>query len=160
ATFDGNHHVIRNWTAVSPPGSFSDFGFIGFLGYQAEVRDLTLVSPTITGQSDHVGAIVGRGNGARIVRCQVVGGSLSTTGIWLLGGVVGNCVGGTQVIESWSSASVTAASYTYGAGGVAGGSGNGSDTCVIHDSYSLGSVTGAYFPGGVLGAMGGGGSYA
>ena len=143
ATFDGGGHSVSG-LSVSNAG---DSGMFGGLGGSAIVRDLRLISPSITenaGGSSSSGALVGyiaTGTTVLISAVSIEGGSVTTTiASSNVGGIVGYMLSG-QIKASWTSATVGISSNpaTVDAGGLVGDLGGGS----IIASYSRGTADAA-----------------
>ncbi len=173
-TFDGNGYSITNFTASSTIGTglFAGLGDSGVKG--AEIKDLTLINPTITGQQ-YCGAIVGFMEESSLTNCTVVGGTI-TSGNNYVGGLVGQSYNAT-ITNCHNSATVTSSgSYIGGLIGQADGStitnslnsvevsGSGESsnsigglvgrlvTSEISYSYSTGDVSGYDIVGGIIGS--------
>ena len=111
-TFDGGDCTISGLSV----NSAGQAGLFGCVGQGGTVKNLTLVSPAITGSS-YAGAVAGVGRGA-IENCHVTGsGNISSS--YSAGGVVGNNNGGTVTACS-STGDVTATGSDGRAGGVVG----------------------------------------
>jgi hypothetical protein len=110
--FDGNGHVVRNLNISS---SFSCKGLFGVISAGAVVKNLTLVSSSITGQY-YVGGIVGYMNGNvaytdRGVRNCKVADDVTVTGQNNVGGIVGRTSGKSDVIDCAFFGTVTGNSW-------------------------------------------------
>ena len=170
--FDGSGHTISNFTYTST--NRNQVGFFGFVrGKDAEIRDLGLLDPNITGRYS-VGSLVGYLRYGTISNCYVEAGSVwgSGTSWWYRG--VGGLVGynGGTITNCYSSASVSAEwyvgglvghnsfsgtiTYCYATGSVAGDDDVGGLVGVNEDTitncYSTGSVTGTTHVGGLIGS--------
>jgi len=152
--FDGDGHVISNWTYNN---SISNVGLFGYVAGDFEVSDLGLVNVDITAVQS-VGAVFG-----------VIEGGVSKTGIisnvFATGSItaddfVGGLMGRKQnnhvnfnMIDSYFVGSVAANGITGYGGGVAGFT--GADIGGHFENiYSEGSVSGTKFLGGLLGNLG------
>ncbi|MHC4537618.1 MAG: GLUG motif-containing protein, partial [Planctomycetota bacterium] len=171
--FDGNGHSISNFTYNS-----AAINYIGLFAYvdgpNAEIKDLTLIEPTVNA-NDRVGSLVGyllvKGT---ISNCGVEGGSV--WGDFLVGGLVGfnydgcisNCystanVNGNDLTGGLAGANVYpgdpkrgSMSNCYAAGNVVGnvntgGLVGGAGFCAIVNSYSVSAVNGNEHTGGLVG---------
>ena len=115
ATFDGNGHRINGLTINVSSGNAGLFGDLGATGV---IRDVAIISPSITSSSgDDTGALVGESaNGSRISASYVSAGTVSSTGTnATVGGLVGYAYG--AIRASYSTATVSAT----GSGAVTGG---------------------------------------
>ena len=87
--FDGNNHKISNLLVM--PASDDDNSYKGLFGAaRGIIKNLTLENVNVKGHSK-VGALVGDGQNAKIEKCKVVGGSVTSTPA---NGLKGNNVGG------------------------------------------------------------------
>jgi hypothetical protein len=155
--FDGNWHTISNFTYSD---SAPYIGIFGGVGHHGRVKNLGLVSPSVHGLNNYVGALAAKLKQAYITNCWVEGGSVeggdyvgalvghsylsgilncygntSVTGGSRIGGIVGK-VENSGVYACYARGSVTA---TGTAGGLAGYILFGS----INQCYSTGSVSGS-----------------
>ena len=87
--FDGNNHKISNLLVM--PASDDDNSYKGLFGAaRGIIKNLTLENVNVKGHSK-VGALVGDGQNAKIEKCKVIGGSVTSTPV---NGLKGNNVGG------------------------------------------------------------------
>ena len=85
--FDGNEHVISNFTYTAEGDSYIGF-FRHINGPNAEIRNLGLIDPNITGKEcSYVGSLVGFLGSGTITNCYVKDGIIS--GDNEIGGLVG-----------------------------------------------------------------------
>ena len=110
--FDGNGHVVRNLN-ISSSNNYK--GLFNVISAVATVKDLTLVSSSITGQY-YVGGIVGYMNGDvfytdRGVRNCKVADDVTVTGQSIVGGIVGGTSGKSDVIDCVFLGTVTGNSW-------------------------------------------------
>jgi hypothetical protein len=171
--FDGNGHSISNFTYNS-----AAINYIGLFAYvdgpNAEIKDLTLIEPTVNA-NDRVGSLVGyllvKGT---ISNCGVEGGSV--WGDFLVGGLVGfnydgcisNCYSTANVNGNDLTGGLAGANFypgdpkrgsmsnCYAAGNVVGnvntgGLVGGAGFCAIVNSYSVSAVNGNEHTGGLVG---------
>jgi parallel beta-helix repeat protein len=88
--FDGNRHVISNFSYTSPDKDcIGLFGYVyRFSGKQAEIENLGLIDPNINaGTGDYVGSLIGWLDAGTITGCYVEGGNV--VGDENVGGLVG-----------------------------------------------------------------------
>jgi hypothetical protein len=162
-SFDGQGHEIRDLFINRPNGS--PVGLFGFTGEGGVIKDIGLVSVTVTGYY-YVGGLVGCNNG--IVADSYTTGSVSGI-VGMVGGLVGRNTD--TVSNSYSIASVSGVvnvgslvgdnwggtvSESYATGNVLGYSCVGglvayNNRGTVSDSYSNGSVTGHEEAGGLVG---------
>jgi len=130
--FDGNKHIISNFTFLSKCPYCGLFGQIGY-SYNEDpiVKDLGLISPNVSG-SLHVGALAGYLRKATILRCFVQGGSV-TAGQYV-GGAVGTTTDG-RIENVYSDCTVNG--FTKNIGGLLGHLQSG----ILYYCYSAGTVT-------------------
>ncbi len=161
--FDGNGHTLSNLTLNPGHGLFTSL-----YGDGAEIKNLTLVRPTITAATGPwTGALVGSLGSGNVTNCHVVDGVV--TGTDYVGGLVGDCgyqgkitdchvagivmgndyvgglVGDGSATQSFATATVVGRYYV---GGLAG---NGGAT----NCYATGTIMGDNYVGGLLGRSGG-----
>jgi hypothetical protein len=138
--FDGNDHTISNFTYDS-----NGVDYIGLFSclQDAEVKDLGLVSPNVSGgDGNNVGGLVGYLLYGSVSECYVEGGSV--TGGDYVGGLVGY-LPVSNVSECYiEGGSVTGINYV---GGLVGYRGSGD----ISSCYSTGVVSGEDYVGGLIG---------
>jgi len=152
--FDGDGHVISNWTYNN---AISNVGLFGYVSGDFEVSDLGLVNVDITAVQS-VGAVFGVIEGG-VNKTGIVSNVFATGSITaddFVGGLMGrkqNNHVNFNVIDSYFVGSVTANGITGYGGGVAGFL--GADLGGLFENvYSEGTVTGTKFLGGLLGNLG------
>src|SRR6202050_3160344 len=174
--FDGLGHTISNLTiSLTTP----NVGLFGATGTGATIRNVGLVSDSVTGGAGTGGLVGNNGPGVAISGSYTTGPVNGAAGT---GGLVGSNTSG-AISGSYSTGSVSGAAGTggligsstsgaitdsYATGSVNGAAGTGgligsSTTGVISDSYSTGGVSGAAGTGGLIGSSTSGaitGSYA
>lgn len=152
--FDGDGHVISNWTYNN---AISNVGLFGYVSGDFEVSDLGMVNVDITAVQS-VGAVFGVIEGG--VNKTGIVSNVFATGSITADDYVGGLMGRKQnnhvnfnFIDSYFVGSVAANGITGYGGGVAGFTGadlGGS----FENIYSEGTVTGTKFLGGLLGNLG------
>lgn len=150
-TFDGSSHTI---TGVTVNGSGNDqqglFGVVGSASADGEVKNLTLVNPTVTGRHE-VGAVAGRLAAGTIRNVEVRGATV--TGSTYVGGLVGYAV--TERAVQLRDVSVN--STTFGTTDVGGAVGVVNllppAGVTIDNLLASGLITGTTSVGGVIGAL-------
>ncbi|MHC4337362.1 MAG: GLUG motif-containing protein [Planctomycetota bacterium] len=146
--FDGNGHMISNFTYVSTTG------FVGIFRYiddaNAVVKDLTLIDPNIITSGAYIGALVGVLHNGTILNCDVQGGCITATVYGTAGGLVGATQNAT-ISDCYATCDVLVAAVE--AGGLVG-----LNHGTISDSYAMGNVTGGHEVGGLVGRNGEDGS--
>ena len=170
-TFDGAGHTISNLTTVD--NSSSNYqGFVGYLGTNGVIKNLTLDEScsvagyyyvggicgynsgttencantyTVTGEQ-YVGGVCGYNEEGTITNCAN-GGAVTST-YQYVGGVCGRMMSGS--IESCYNTGSVSVNYRY-VGGVCGENNNGT----IESCYNTGAVNGDFNVGGVCGANSG-----
>ena len=170
-TFDGAGHTISNLTTVD--NSSSNYqGFVGYLGTNGVIKNLTLDEScsvagyyyvggicgynsgttencantyTVTGEQ-YVGGVCGYNEEGTITNCAN-GGAVTST-YQYVGGVCGRMMSGS--IESCYNTGSVSVNYRY-VGGVCGENNNGT----IESCYNTGAVNGDFYAGGVCGANSG-----
>lgn len=170
-TFDGAGHTISNLTTVD--NSSSNYqGFVGYLGTNGVIKNLTLDEScsvagyyyvggicgynsgttencantyTVTGEQ-YVGGVCGYNEEGTITNCAN-GGAVTST-YQYVGGVCGRMMSGS--IESCYNTGSVSVNYRY-VGGVCGENNNGT----IESCYNTGAVNGNFYAGGVCGANSG-----
>jgi hypothetical protein len=159
--FDGNGHVIRNFSYSTTKSKVALFGY---LGPEAGIRNLGLENANVEGVW-HVGALAGDSAGT-VSNCYAVG---NVEGISFIGVLVGENWG--SVLDCYASGNVSGASYVGGlagsnvgvmsrcfsessvsGGSVVGGLAGYNDYGIISDCYAMGNVTASEdFVGGLVG---------
>ena len=159
--FDGNCHVISNFSYTSPDKDcIGLFGYVyRFSGKQAEIKNLGLIDPNINaGTGDYVGSLIGWLDAGTITGCYVEGGNV--VGDEIVGGLVGahgHRIPGfdPSVIPPYPPYTI---SYCYSTSRVKGtiyvGGMVGFNTGRITNCYSMGSVFGNDIVGGLVGQDG------
>jgi hypothetical protein len=125
-TFDGNNHIISNFTYTSTTTDY--VGLFGCLGSGGQIKDLGLTNVNVTGDNYTGGLVVW--NYGTIINSYASG---SVTGDSYTGGLVGYNSG--TVTNSYTNGSVTGGRFTGGLVGYNYGT--------ITKSYATGSVTGS-----------------
>jgi hypothetical protein len=169
-TFDGNYHSISGFSYSA--SSINYVGIFGYVGSAGTIKNLKVISPSLTdtgfNNMTYVGPIAGYASGSSITECAVTGGTVQ--GKNYVGGLVGLSSG--YIASCSSSASVSGINYIgglvsalgalsgisdcYARGNVSGNSyvggfiGNSSDVVVVN-SYSTGTVSGTSNVGGFSG---------
>ncbi|MHC4194442.1 MAG: GLUG motif-containing protein [Planctomycetota bacterium] len=145
-TFDGNYHSISGFSYSK--NNISYVGIFGYVGSDGIIKNLKLISPSLTdaGFNDmtYVGPIAGYANGSSISGCTVTGGTVQ--GKNYVGGLVGLLSG--YIASCSSSASVSGNNYI---GGLVGGPSSLLVGAGISDCYSRGNVSGNSYVGGFTG---------
>jgi hypothetical protein len=139
-TFDGNSHIISNFTYTAPTTRY--VGLFGYVGSGGQIKNLGLINVNVTGQYD-TGGLVGYNNGT-ITNSYATG--TVTGSSWDTGGLVGYNNG--TITNSYATGNVTGYYYT---GGLVGYNSYGT----ITDCSADGSVNGRYPTGGLVGDNGG-----
>jgi hypothetical protein len=131
--FDGNGHVISNFSYSTTKSKVALFGY---LGPEAGIRNLGLENANVQG-AQHVGALAGDSAGT-ISNCYAVG---NVEGISFIGVLVG---------ENWGSVLDCYASGSVSGGGTVGGLA-GSNVSIMSRCFSESSVSGDSVIGGLAG---------
>lgn len=157
-TFDGQNHYITNLTSRS---SADRQGLFGVLSDGALVQNLNVLDADIYSANDHLveGILADWANGSTVLNCYTSGRVESAAGDKMLGGLVGQCTWGSQIIGCGSDA-VVVSTYCEGedcdtVGGLIGQWENSSADSLISDCWFNGSVSCGYIDsavGGILGA--------
>jgi hypothetical protein len=137
-TFDGNNHIISNFTYTAPTAG--NVGLFGCVGSGGQIKNLGLINVNVTGYY-YTGGLVGWNDGT-ITNCYATG---SVTGQYETGGLVGYNWG--TVTNSYADGTVSGSYHTGGLVGLNFGA--------ITNSYAAGSVTGSSYTGGLVGYGGG-----
>ena len=148
AIFDGDGHTISNLTISSPSGNA---GLFNILENRGVIRDVGIISPSVSGGGIYVGALAALINGgAEITASYVQGGSVAALQTNHGGGLAGGNLG--TIRASYSTASVSG-----GSGSIVGGLVGINTSGVVIASYAAGAVTGGAnsFVGGLLGRSAG-----
>ena len=156
-TFDGQNHYITNLTSRS---SADRQGLFGVLSDGALVQNLNVLDADIYSANDHLveGILADWANGSTVLNCYTSGRVESAAGNKMLGGLVGQCTWGSQIIGCGSDAVVVSTYSTEDCdtvGGLVGQWENSSADSLISDCWFNGSVSCGYIDsavGGILGA--------
>ena len=156
-TFDGQNHYITNLTSRS---SADRQGLFGVLSDGALVQNLNVLNADIYSANDHLveGILADWANGSTVLNCYTSGRVESAAGNKMLGGLVGQCTWGSQIIGCGSDAVVVSTYSTEDCdtvGGLVGQWENSSADSLISDCWFNGSVSCGYIDsavGGILGA--------
>lgn len=156
-TFDGQNHYITNLTSRS---SADRQGLFGVLSDGALVQNLNVLDADIYSANDHLveGILADWANGSTVRNCYTSGRVESAAGDKMLGGLVGQCTWGSQIIGCGSDAVVVSTYSTENCdtvGGLVGQWENSSADSLISDCWFNGSVSCGYIDsavGGILGA--------
>ena len=156
-TFDGQNHYITNLTSRS---SADRHGLFGVLSDGALVQNLNVLDADIYSANDHLveGILADWANGSTVLNCYTSGRVESAAGNKMLGGLVGQCTWGSQIIGCGSDAVVVSTYSTEDCdtvGGLVGQWENSSADSLISDCWFNGSVSCGYIDsavGGILGA--------
>jgi hypothetical protein len=152
--FDGNGHVISNFTCISTEANYVGLfvfgvGLFGCVeGENAEIKNLGLIDPNVdAGRAIYVGSLVGWLRWGSITNCYVEGGSVS--GDYSVGGIAGYNSG--TVIDCYANGSVM------GSGSVGGMVGYNSRTItnccassVVIGNTRVGGMVGYNYEGGII----------
>jgi hypothetical protein len=145
-TFDGNYHSISGFSYSA--SSINYVGIFGYVGSAGTIKNLKIISPSLTdaGFDDmtYVGPIAGYASGSNIFGCAVTGGTVQGTNY--VGGLVGLSSG--YIASCRSSASVSGGNYI---GGLVGGQSGLGALSGISDCYARGNVSGTSYIGGFIG---------
>jgi len=146
-TFDGNGHIISNFTYVADEQDYGYAGlFVSICGDYAEVRNLRLRNVIVKGDS-YVGALAAQLQRGTIINCYVEGGLV--TGKWNAGGLVGHNHGGT-IRQCASNTLVLGGGTDYQVTAIGGLVGH-NDEGIIKNCYARGPVVGDDAVGGLVG---------
>jgi hypothetical protein len=141
---DGSGHTISNFSYTSTLYRTEDIGLFGYVdGPNAEIRDLGLIAPNISGRNN-VGSLVGQLGYGTVSGCYTEGGSVS--GRNYVGGLVGDNSGRATITNCYAQGG-----SVMGTGFVVGGL-VGSNLGTITDCYATGSVFGNRNVGGLVGS--------
>ena len=141
---DGSGHTISNFRYTSTLYRTEDIGLFGYVdGPNAEIRDLGLIAPNISGRNN-VGSLVGQLGYGTVSGCYTEGGSVS--GRNYVGGLVGDNSGRATITNCYAQGG-----SVMGTGFVVGGL-VGSNLGTITDCYATGSVFGNRNVGGLVGS--------
>lgn len=146
-TLDGNGYKIKN-LKVDYSSSTNSSSYASLLGCTkgATIKNLGIQLNSINSSGGYIGALAGMAQDTTISNCYVTGGTVSSQGGTVVGGLVG-CFSGTMT-NSYSTATVWTSNTT--AGGLVGLMTSGS----ISSSYATGPVTANKgYVGGFAGSM-------
>jgi hypothetical protein len=146
--FDGSGHIISNFSC-----SAADVNNVGLFGYvkssRAEIRNVGLIDPDVSGTGDRVGSLVGLLEDGTVTGCYAEGGTVS--GSHTVGGLVGWNWAGT-ITDCYAIVSVSGHEEI---GGLVGRKGytywRGAFPGEIFRCYSAGIVSGDSRVGGLIG---------
>ena len=135
--FDGNGHVVSNFSYDPGPGYYDFVGIFGCVdGSGVKVKNLGLKNPTIGSAVDSdVGALVGNVNDGEILNCYAEEVHIASDSASVVGGLVGNNYG--TINKCYTTGIVDGLAYCGGLVGVNYGG-------IISDSYSTANVTALY----------------
>ena len=162
-TFDGQGHIVKNLTCTSPNNGA--YGFFGVISQTGTVQNLGIVNANLqtpsNAASTNMGILADWANQAKVINCYttgVVSSAHDSGGFQLVGGLIGQCTAGTQIIGCYSSASVKSLNMgdtsSDTVGGLIGQWENATEDAVISDSYFDGSIVCEYTDAGVGGILG------
>lgn len=141
-TFDGQGHVIYNLNNVE--STEYRYGLFGVV-HGATIKNLGLDTALVAESADssrlQIGAMVSWLSSSTLENCWATG-SVSTPGGYLVGGLVGQCTGGSQLIGCASDVDVTVQGLDGPTvGGLVGQWENAAEDSLIQDCYFSGSVS-------------------
>ena len=147
--FDGNGYVIRN---LRQDGSYEYGGFIGHIGTDGRVQNLTLSDVNINntysgGYPSEMGAVTGYNEGT-ISNCEISGSVSQTSEYGNLGSLVGNNTGNIEYCRS--SATIHGDGNNY-VGGLVGQHGSYVTSSFVRGCSFSGNIIGGYSVGGITG---------
>ncbi len=148
--FDGNGHKITRFTINGGSNDYLGlFGKISFTSSSA-VNNLGLENFSVSGSSGsyYIGSLVGDNRGS-INNCYSMG---TVSGYYNVGGLVGYLGAGGNIVNCYSTATITGSSGSSRIGGLVGYSLN-----TITNCYNTGTINGSSRVGGLVGFGGGGG---
>ena len=146
---DGNGHTIRN---LRQDGSYEYGGFIGHIGTDGRVQNLTLsdvnINNTYSGRyPSEMGAVTGYNEGT-ISNCEISGSVSQTSEYGNLGSLVGNNTGNIEYCRS--SATIHGDENNY-VGGLVGQHGSYVTSSFVRGCSFSGNIIGGYSVGGITG---------
>jgi hypothetical protein len=143
--FDGNNHTISNFTWNSKSTDHIVGLFVYLDGSDAEIRDLKLIDPNVHtyGDFDNIGALVGMLMDGKIIGCSIEGGTVSGSGYYYTGGLVGLIGRYGTISNCYVNSSVSGDDHV---GGLVG-----ENEGIISNCYVKGSVSGIGAVGGLAG---------
>lgn len=140
--FDGQGHTVYNLNNIhSIEYRYGLFGTV----HEATIRNLGLEAAVVAEAENstrlEIGTLVSWASSSTIEGCWATG-SLTTPGGYLVGGLIGQCTGGSRVIGCGSSVDVSAGGINGpSVGGLVGQWENTTDGSLISDCYFNGSVS-------------------
>lgn len=140
--FDGQGHTVYNLNNIhSTEYRYGLFGTV----HEATIRNLGLEAAVVAEAENstrlEIGTLVSWASSSTIEKCWATG-SLTTPGGFLVGGLVGQCTGGSRVIGCGSSVDVTVeGTDDPTAGGLVGQWENPTGDSLISDCYFDGSIS-------------------
>jgi len=151
--FNGLNYTISNLTESY--AGVSDIGLFKQLSSSATVANLNLANVNING-ADHVGALVGYDNGAKINNVGAAGTVTAINGY--VGGLIGAADNGSSISYASSSATVSEPAGSTGLyiGGLIGNMTASGTATTLTNSFATGLVSppaGVTYVGGLVGAM-------
>ncbi len=138
----GGHYDGQGYKITGLYINRSSTDYIGLFGYflgNAEIKNLIIESPSITG-NNYVGALVGKNDGATITNCSVSCGTDSISGSSYVGGLIGNNQLGT--ITNCLVSDSTGSTAVYGSSDVGGLIGE-NQAGTISSSCFIGKINGS-----------------
>lgn len=141
-TFDGQGHTIYN---LNRHGTNND-SYDSLFGYVqgGVIKNLNVVDADISANdySMHVGIIAALVENGKIINCYTSGTVKSVNGWRNIGGIVGSCMHGTQIIGCGSDANIISrnSEYSDSVGGLVGEWLNAEETSEISDCWFNGSI--------------------
>jgi hypothetical protein len=152
--FDGDGHVIMNWTYNNPQ---TNVGLFGYVNGSFQITNLGLVNVNLTA-TQSLGALIGVAEGGTNITSLI--SNVFVTGVVIGTDFVGGLIGRKQsphvnfnVVNSYFIGQVTASGTTGYGGGIAGFLGTETGG-YFQNVYSEGSITGAKILGGLFGNLG------
>ena len=141
-TFDGQGHTIYN---LNRHGIGND-SFDSLFGYVqgGVIKNLNVVDADLSANdySMHVGIIAALVENGKIINCYTSGTVESVNGWRSIGGIIGSCMQGTQIVGCGSDANIISRESTSSdsVGGLVGEWLNANETSVISDCWFNGSI--------------------
>ncbi len=144
--FNGNGHVIRNYTYISS----GDERYVGLFGYvkYGTIHDLHLENIHVESTGSYVGGLIGRLNERYVLRCSSSG---TVKGRERVGGLIGEILGGKA---QYSCSEGTVEGTHHDSELIGGLVGSLLVSSNIYDCYSHSSVKGYAKVGGLVGCFG------
>lgn len=142
-TIDGNGNSIVNLRTYGSAASF-----IKYCQTSAVVKNLTFLTPVVYQSDPYLGVIAGLFSGTLIENCHVVGGYVTGTGYYGVGGLIGlTNSGNPKIFASTNSANVKGNQHV---GGIVGSSTNYTNAAIVA-CVNTGKVSGEGDVGGIFG---------